>query len=95
MFQEVASLLRTPYKGELCSSFFQVVELQLCTRAVCGMLLLETLPMKDVSENYMHSLLALQAMMQLLFWDDRKKQPHLCIKQYFLTWPLFTASFTS
>lgn len=52
MFQQVASLLKTPYKGELCSSFFQVVELQLCTRAVCGgVLLLETLPMKDVSEK--------------------------------------------
>lgn len=51
MFQQVASLLKTPYEGELCSSFFQVVELQLCTRAVCGVLLLETLPMKDVSEK--------------------------------------------
>lgn len=52
MFQQVASLLKTPYKVELCSSFFQVVELQLCTRAVCGgVLLLETLPMKDVSEK--------------------------------------------
>lgn len=43
MFQQVASLLKTPYEGELCSS--------LCTRAVCGVLLLETLPMKDVSEK--------------------------------------------